>query len=64
MNLDDRWEASQLATLIVIQRNSINIKKGKKSKGTSYYICNQSVSSNNKKEATGLISAIKKHGGC
>jgi len=63
MNLDDRWEASQLTTLIVIQRNSIDIKKGKKSKGTSYYISNQRVSTNNENEATELIRAIKKHWG-
>jgi len=41
MDLDGRWESSQLATLIVIKRNSLDIKKGKESKGTSYYISNQ-----------------------
>jgi len=63
MRLDDRWGASQLATLIVVQRNSIDIKKRKKSKGTSYYISNQRVSISHEKEATELIRAIKKHWG-
>jgi len=63
MDLDGRWESSQLATLIVIKRNSLDIKKGKESKGTSYYISNQTVSTGNDKKATELIRAIKKHWG-
>jgi len=63
MDLDDRWEASQLATLIVIKRNSFDMKKGKESEGISYYISNQVVSTSNEKEAEELTRAIKKHWG-
>jgi predicted transposase YbfD/YdcC len=63
MDLDGRWEASQLATLIVIKRNSVDIKKGKESKGISYYISNQMVSTRNEKAAEELTRAIKKHWG-
>jgi len=63
MDLDDRWGASQLATLVVIKRNSLEIKKGKESTGISYYICNQGLLPSNEKEAKELTLAIKKHWG-
>ena len=63
MDLDDRWGASQLATLLVIKRNSLEIKKGRESTGISYYICNQALLASNEKEAKELTLAIKKHWG-
>lgn len=63
MELAPRWETSQLETLMVVRRKSLEIKTGKKSDGTSYYISNQAVLKAEEVEATTLISAIKKHWG-
>jgi predicted transposase YbfD/YdcC len=63
MHLNDRWGESELATLVVIKRNSLDIKKGKKSEGISYYISNQQLSTLDKKGATELTRAIRKHWG-
>ena len=63
MDLDDRWKASQLSTLVVIRRDSLDIKKGKESSGVSYYISNQPILETAKKEASELTQAIRKHWG-
>lgn len=63
MDLAPRWKTSQLATLIVIRRKSLEIKKGTKSEGVSYYLSNQPVSERDEKEAVALTRAIKKHWG-
>lgn len=63
MSLDERWKESQLATLVVIKRKSLDIKKGTTSEGTSYYISNQNLSKADQKGATELTQAIRKHWG-
>jgi len=63
INLDKRWKESKLATLVVIKRNSLDIKKRTMSEGISYYISNQVISSGDKKGATELTQAVRKHWG-
>ena len=63
MALATRWASSQLQTLIVVRRDSEEIKKGKSSRGVSYYISNQRVSADQPTEAEVLVQSIQKHWG-
>lgn len=63
MILDERWATSQLQTLIIMRRDSTEIKKEKSSTGVSYYLSNQPVSAEQPKEAEALVESIQKHWG-
>lgn len=63
MALAERWDASQLQTLVVIKRDSLDIKKDKNTENTSYYISNQPISPSHSKEAKELVCAIRNHWG-
>lgn len=63
ISLDKRWEASTLQTLTVIKRETVNLKTGKTSEETSYYISNASIDKNSPEIAEDQVQAIKKHWG-
>ncbi len=63
VKLADRWNASGLQTLIVIRRETLEIKGNKRSNSTSYYISNQEVLADDLACSTELVGAIRKHWG-
>ncbi len=61
--LDKRWKNSQLETLIIINRKTMNLKTGKESDESSYYISNAHVDKKTPEIANDLAKAIRKHWG-
>lgn len=63
VSLADRWRSSGLQTLIVIRRETWEIKENKHSNSTSYYISNQEILAADSTGSTELVGAIRKHWG-
>jgi len=63
LELAPRWHQSGLQTLVVIQRESIEVTTQKISDDISYYISNKSVLPNEVALANELVSAVRNHWG-
>ena len=61
--LDKRWETSCLQTLVIIKRETLTLKTGKKSEDTSYYISNRAIDKDQAERANDLVGAVRKHWG-
>lgn len=61
LNLDVRWKESGLQTLVVMERETFDMKTEKTSCETSYYVTNQGVEKNSQDRCQELASAIRKH---
>lgn len=61
--LDARWESSSLQSLIVIKRETLNLKTEKTSDETSYYISNSVIKDNDLEVSHDLVKAIRGHWG-
>lgn len=61
--LDDRWKSSGIQTLVVIERNTINMANQKESHETSYYICNKKINTSPLHTSNQLFNAVRNHWG-
>lgn len=61
LSLDARWEPADLQTLIVIRRETLQIKAGKTTEETSYYVTNEKLTPEGHETAEELVQAIRKH---
>lgn len=61
--LDKRWKPSGISTLVVIERDSMEMTTKKKTHETSYYICNKKINSSPLHTSPALISAVRNHWG-
>jgi predicted transposase YbfD/YdcC len=61
--LDKRWEPSGINTLVVIERDTMEMTTKKETHETSYYICNKSINSSPLHTSPALISAVRNHWG-
>jgi len=61
LELAPRWHQSGLQTLVMIERESIEVKTQKVSHETAYYISNKSVLPNEIALANELVSAVRNH---
>lgn len=59
--LHNRWKPSGVKTLVVIERDSIEMTTQKESYETSYYICNKKINTSSSHTSTALISAVRNH---
>ncbi len=63
VSLDKRWKASTVLTLVVMKRETVQLKSGEKSDASSYSISNANVDENVPEIANDLVQAIRKHWG-
>lgn len=61
LNVDVRWTESGLQTLVVMERETFDMKTEKTSHETSYYVTNQGVEKNSQDGSKELALAIRKH---
>ena len=61
--LDKRWEPSGINTLVVLERDTMEMTTKKETHETSYYICNKSINSSPLHTSSALISAVRNHWG-
>ena len=61
--LDKRWEPSGINTLVVLERDTMEMTTKKETHETSYYICNKSINSSALHTSSALISAVRNHWG-
>jgi predicted transposase YbfD/YdcC len=59
--IHSRWKPSGVKTLVVIERDSIEMSTQKESHETSYYICNKKIDASPQHTSTALISAVRNH---
>jgi predicted transposase YbfD/YdcC len=62
-NIDSRWKASDIKTLVVVKRETLEISSNKETEEISYYITNKSVDSADSKSSEDLFNAVRKHWG-
>lgn len=60
-SLDERWEPTDLQTVIVIRRETLLMKTGKATEETSYYVTNEKLTPVAHTTAEELVQAIRKH---
>lgn len=61
--LDKRWKPSGISTLVVLERDNMEMTTKKETHETSYYICNKSINSSPLHTSSALISAVRNHWG-
>lgn len=61
--LDKRWRPSGIKTLVVLERDTMEMTTKKETHETSYYICNKSINSSALHTSSALISAVRNHWG-
>jgi predicted transposase YbfD/YdcC len=62
-NIDSRWKASDIKTLVVVKRETLKISSNKETEETSYYITNKSVDLTDSISSEDLFNAVRKHWG-
>jgi predicted transposase YbfD/YdcC len=63
VSLAERWADSELQTLIVINRKTVQVAKDKTTQETSYYITNKKIGREQGAEQADLAQAIRRHWG-
>jgi predicted transposase YbfD/YdcC len=58
---EERWVQSGLQALIVMERKTRDITKGKTTQETSYYVTNEKVENGQPVEQTALVQAVREH---
>ena len=61
--LDKRWRPSGIKTLVVLERDTMEMTTKKETHETSYYTCNKSINSSALHTSSALISAVRNHWG-
>jgi len=61
MHLHRRWRESGLRTLIVLERETVQLNSGKTTTETSYYVTNRQVTKDAPAEHRTLVEAIRNH---
>jgi len=63
LDLDERWAGSGFETLIVMDRETIEVRTEKTTNETSYYLSNLSVKKSTEETSQELVQAIREHWG-